>query len=181
MFVECCVILLGILIVYYIYKSTEVKYIKSDIDSKRYVVLNKYDSKNAADMLATISKNLTTIKDYLAKHHGDTIVSQNIQKRFDTSNISEGSPDSQYTSYTINKGDKMVFCLRDKETKRLHDLNLLMYVSLHELAHVGCVSIGHNGEFHKHFNFLLEIAEKIGIYTKISFGDKNVEYCGLTL
>lgn len=167
--------------IYYIYKCSEVKYIQSDIDSRKYVVLNKYDSKKAANLLAQISQQLTNVKTYLEQNHNEQPLTKNIQSRFDPSNISEGSPDSQYTSYTVNKGEQMVFCIRDKETKELHDLNLLMYVSLHELAHVGCESVGHNDEFQKNFNFLLDVAEKMGIYQRIKFGNKDVKYCGMVL
>ena len=167
--------------VYYIYICNDVKYIQSDIDHKKYVVLNKKDSKDAANLLATMSKNLISVKTHLEQNYNSDDITTNISSRFDPSNISEGSPDSQYTSYTVNKGEKMVFCIREKESKKLHDLNLLMYVSLHELAHVGCKSIGHNEEFKRNFKFLLEVAKKIGIYKPISFTNNTVKYCGLTL
>jgi hypothetical protein len=169
------VVLYGI---HYIYVCNDVKYIQSDIDQKRYVVLNEKDAKEAANMLATISKQLITVKTYLEKNHPDQPMTINIKNRFDPSVISEGSPDSQYTSYTVNKGEKMVFCIRDAKSKRVHDLNLLMYVSLHELAHVGCESIGHNAEFKRNFKFLLEIAEKINLYKPLPLGKQQIDYCG---
>jgi len=166
---------------YYIYKCNEVKYIQSDIDSKKYVVLNKNDARQAANVLANISSRLLQIKKHLVDNHSDKSVTKNIQKRFDPSNISEGSNESQYTSYTIDKGEQMVFCLRDKDTSKLHELNLLMYVSIHELAHVGCDSIGHNEEFQRNFDFLLDIADKIKVYQRMQFGNNNIKYCGLML
>ena len=117
----------------------------------------------------------------MVDNHSDKSVTKNIQKRFDPSNISEGSNESQYTSYTIDKGEQMVFCLRDKDTSKLHELNLLMYVSIHELAHVGCDSIGHNEEFQRNFDFLLDIADKIKVYQRMQFGNNNIKYCGLML
>lgn len=168
-------------VMYYIYKWHEVKYIQSDIDNNRYVVLNRPDAKDAANHLAQISKKLLDVQQYLEQNHQHENITKNISKRFNPSNISEGSPDSKYTSYTVSKGEQMVFCIRDKETKRLHDLNLLMYVSLHELAHVASDSVGHNAEFQRNFNFLLDLAEKMGIYKRIPFGNKDVKYCGLVL
>ena len=164
--------------IYYIYICNDVKYIQSDIDNRRYVVLNQHDAKDAADMLANISTRLIKVKTYLEQNHQDETITKNINNRFDPSVISEGSPDTQYTSYTVNKGEKIVFCIRDKETKRLHDLNLLMYVSLHELAHVGCESTGHNAEFKRNFKFILEIAEKINIYKPLPLGNQMIDYCG---
>ena len=93
-------VLVGLL--YFIYKSNEVRYIQSEFDSNFYVVLNKYDSKNAADLLARIRQNLTLLQKHLESNYSNDKVTKHIQKRFNPNNISEGSPDSQYTSYTIN-------------------------------------------------------------------------------
>lgn len=157
--------------------SNDMLHIHSHVDGRRYVVLNMGDPQEGADTLATISKRLLRLKQHLLKHHPDEIISKNIETRFDTSNISEGSPESSYTSYTVDKGEKMVFCIRDSD-KRIHDMNLLMYVCIHELAHVGSVSKGHNKEFKKHFEFLLSIANKLDIYRPIPFGEREISYCG---
>lgn len=167
--------------IYLINKSNEVRYIKSKVDSKRYVVLNKKDAKQAADLLAEISKRLIKLQTYLESKHNDKENINTIKDRFNPNNISEGSPDSQYTSYTVNKGEKMIFCIRDKETKELHNINLMMYVALHEFAHVMSVTVGHNEEFHKNFNYILKISEEIGIYTKLPIGKEQIKYCGLNL
>lgn len=173
-------VILCICSIYLIYKSNEVKYIESKLNSQKYVVLNKYDSNNAADLLAEISIRLKKLQNYLNINHKNKL-SNNIDNRFNSNNISEGSPDTKYTSYTVNKGEKMVFCIRDKKTKKLHDINLMMYVSIHELSHVSCDTIGHGEEFTKNFKFLLEVAEKLKIYNPIPFGTKSIEYCGLKL
>ena len=65
-------------------------------------------------------------------------------------------------SYTINKRD-MRLCIRDEEGKYFNR-NMLVYVALHELAHVKCKSIGHTPEFHTIFAGLLKKAESEGIY-----------------
>lgn len=178
---EITIIVVIVAAIYLINKCNEVRYIKSKVDKKRYVVLNKKDSTQAADLLAEISSRLIKIQTYLEKNHQDKENIITIKDRFNPSNISEGSPDSQYTSYTVNKGEKMIFCIRDKESKKLHDINLMMYVALHEFAHVMSVTIGHNDEFHKNFNYILKVAEEQGIYKKLPFGKKQIKYCGLTL
>lgn len=65
-------------------------------------------------------------------------------------------------SYTINK-NKVYLCLRD-ENKEYYSMNMLMYVSIHELAHVICDEIGHTPKFHKIFSELLDKAVILGIY-----------------
>lgn len=77
-------------------------------------------------------------------------------------------------SYTINKS-RIYLCLKD-ENGKYYDDNSLMFVLLHELAHVICKSIGHTDEFQKIFNELLSEASNVGIY------NPNIpmvkKYCG---
>jgi len=51
-------------------------------------------------------------------------------------------------------------CLNDDP-----DVDTLMFVVLHELAHVGCKSTGHTDEFWDGFSSLLSTARRIGVYT----------------
>lgn len=78
-------------------------------------------------------------------------------------------------SYTINK-KKVYICLNDPNTKEQYPMNMLMYVAIHELAHVFCDEIGHTRKFHQIFNTLLYRAEEKGIY------DSSIplisNYCG---
>ena len=59
-------------------------------------------------------------------------------------------------------------------------MNVLMYVTIHELAHLASVSIGHNKEFYDNFYYLLEEAEKINIFKKTD-SNKTIEYCGMDI
>lgn len=65
-------------------------------------------------------------------------------------------------SYTINK-KRIHICLKDKEGQ-YYDKNMLIYVTLHELAHVRCNEVGHTPKFHEIFQEILSVAEKNGIY-----------------
>ena len=65
-------------------------------------------------------------------------------------------------SYTINK--KYVhLCLKD-ENGKYYEKNMLIYVALHELAHVKCKEIGHTPEFHRVFEEILQKDIKAGVY-----------------
>ena len=72
--------------------------------------------------------------------------------------IYENDIDSKYTSYSVNKGEEIVFCLRSKETHQLHSIDLMMYVALHEISHICCPEIGHTPLFKKIFAFLVNRA-----------------------
>lgn len=65
-------------------------------------------------------------------------------------------------SYTINKS-RIHICLKD-EKGDYYDKNMLIYVILHELAHVLCDEIGHTAKFHTIFKQVLEKAVKAGVY-----------------
>jgi hypothetical protein len=65
-------------------------------------------------------------------------------------------------SYTINK-ERIYLCLRD-EKNNYYNINMLMYVVLHELAHVFSESVGHTEEFNIIFQDILEKANQKGIY-----------------
>lgn len=77
--------------------------------------------------------------------------------------IREG--DSSYT-----EGKKFItLCLKNPETGEYYDMNTIMYVALHELAHLISESYGspgneHNQEFRSNFSLLLERAERLGFY-----------------
>jgi hypothetical protein len=77
-------------------------------------------------------------------------------------------------SYTINK-KRVYMCLRD-ENDNYYPMNMLMYVAIHELAHVLCNEVGHTPKFQTIFKQLLTKAETLGIY------DPKIpvirDYCG---
>ena len=95
---------------------------------------------------------------------------KDLVSRTKTINIMETPQDEKYTSYTVNKGEKIVFCLRDKDgEEKLVKENIMMFVSLHELAHLMTESVGHEPEFWDNFRILLRVAISNGLYKHIDF------------
>ena len=104
-----------------------------------------------------------------------------MHKRVEDINFRETELGTDNTSYTINKGDEMVVCLRDKTNNKLHDINTIMYVTIHELAHVGCPELNHTKLFFKINKFLLNEAMEMKIYQYRDYNSSPVEYCGISL
>ena len=56
--------------------------------------------------------------------------------------------------------------------------NIMMFVALHELAHIMTKSVGHTDEFWDNFRYLLKKAIKLGVYKDVNFEKNPVDYCG---
>jgi len=170
----------GIYYVYQYYLNEGLIKVKSKIDNEEYTVQIKDDAVEAADLIAKIKGKLNTLTEHLEKTYGnsDHRVSR-LKDNYKPDRLSEGVDTPGYTSYSINKGEKIVLCLRNHD--KLMDINTMMFVVLHEYAHLATESIGHTDEFWDNFKWILEEAINIGIYTRQDFKNKNVDYCGIKI
>lgn len=179
------VTVLGGVVIYLVwdtYFMGKQEWVKSEYDGKEYLVLSMPDKKDAANNLAHIAENLTSLSTHLEKVSPDDSRTQSIVQNFRPHKISEGTMRDDYTSYAINKGESIVFCLRQKEgSKPLMDINTMMFVALHELTHVATESIGHTPEFWDNFKWVLHHSLDIGIYTEQDFKTKPQKYCGIMI
>lgn len=164
------------------YYQGSFEWVASKVDNQFYKVMSLPDKHEAADLLAKIRENIVTLIEHLQKAYQSDERTERIVVQFNPANISEGSNRTQYTAYSINKGEKIVFCLRSKnENNKLVDINTMMFVALHELAHVATKSVGHEPEFWENFKWLLEEAVNIGVYKKHDYKKKPVKYCGINI
>lgn len=185
--INIIIILIISLVLFLKLSKKEVQYVVSDIDGKKYLVRNLKDKQKAANMLARIRKNIEILTNHLVEYKDTKYQDfkeyiEALSRRINNIIINESSEDSVYTSYSINKGEQLVFCLRSKKNKnKIHDLNLLMYVVLHEMAHIASPEYGHTELFKKIFAFFTKVAIEIGLYTYIPFFIEPTEYCGLII
>ena len=168
--------------IFYVYlegKSLGVTFVKSKDDTK-FLVRNLPDKQQAANLLSEIRNRLTKLVEYVGtQNDAEKADIERLKKNFRPDNISESSPGNSYTSYSINKGEKIVFCIRSKDkTNKLMDINTMMFVAIHELAHLMTKSIGHTPEFWNNMKYLLKKAIDINLYVKQDFAKKPVNYCG---
>jgi hypothetical protein len=174
------VTIIGIYYIYNYYSNIGLMKVRSKIDEKEYTVQIKDDSLEAANLIAKIREKLVVLMEHLEKSFSlnDERV-RLLKKNFKPDRLKEGVDTPGYTSYSINKGEQIVLCLRSND--KLVDLNTMLFVVLHEFAHLSTESIGHTEEFWDNFKWILEESINIGIYTKQEFKVKNVEYCGMTI
>jgi predicted metal-dependent hydrolase len=172
--------IIGIYYIYNYYANYGLITVKSNVDNKEYVVQIKDDSLEAANLIAKIRERLVILMEHLEKSYGknDNRIKQ-LKNNFRPDRLKEGVTTPGYTSYSINKGEQIVLCLRNND--KLVDINTLFFVVLHEFAHLATESIGHTDEFWDNFRWILEEAINIGLYDKQDFKIKNVEYCGMSI
>ena len=150
----------------------------SNIDGESYLVRNREDKQQACDLLASVKKNLLRIVKYLEENNISDPKVKRLVSKYKPQNISESIPNTNYTSYSVNKGEKIVFCIREKKTHTLVDINTMMFVAIHELAHVMTKSIGHTEEFWDNMKYLLKKAIKLGLYKDEDYKNNPKAYCG---
>jgi hypothetical protein len=166
--------------------DSEVSSVMSDIDNRHYLVLNRPNQRKVANELAKIRirlesfvRHMNNKKDQI--HSCGLSCKQAINRMYEQfkSVLLESKPESKFTSYTVNKGQKIFMCVRErKDGNNIIDENTLVFVALHELAHVMTKSIGHTKEFWDNFEFLLEHAVKDGFYKYHPYHQSPVPYCG---
>ena len=172
-----------IFFMYYQKHLSEVDLVESTVDGNKYLVKNMPDKQKAADLLAKLKAKLIKLAEHLAKKYPEDKRITRLNNNFKPDNISEGTEESKYTSYSVNKGEKIVFCVRDrkKPNKDVHELNTIMFVALHEISHIITESVGHTEEFWDNFRFVLRESIEIGIYEEEDYKNNPVDYCGMKI
>jgi len=163
----------------YIRKSLYLSLVTSSVDNKKYLVRNLKDNVQAANYLADISQSLERLINSIRDAKRDGI--DRLVDNYDPKNITENIPGSMYVAYSVNKGEELSICIREKETEKFLDKNTVMFVSIHELSHIMSKDTGHTKEFWSNMKYLLEEASKIGIYTPVDYSKNPVMYCGMKI
>ena len=163
----------------------EVEYVKSTVDGNKYLVRKADDSLEAANTLARINESIERLISHLQTNSTNDERTSLLRTRYDRSSLSEGGHNSGYTSFSVNKGEKIVMCIRSRDGSNdngeIERFNTLMYVVLHEVAHLVTEEIGHTPAFWENFKWILDEAEKAGVYTKVDYSKEPEEYCGINI
>ena len=161
----------------------------STVDGMQYRVFGA--SGDAADALAELNARVIGIMRMLRDRYvraptpGQTAAQRRavarLLARYNPDNIVENSPrdPGHDTSYTIDKGQTLALCLRDRASNAIYDSDLLLFVTLHEMSHLAIEDITHSDEFWSTFRFLLDAAEAAGLYECADYARAPRMYCGL--
>jgi hypothetical protein len=172
---------------------------QSTVNQQMYYVLkNKPNAVAAANMLATAELRIQTLLQQLhsmiAQNKVPAEMQSNVKlllRRYPHTrrNIFElNAGRSQTIAYNQNKAEKIFVCLRQQpDSPQLGDLNSVVYVLLHELAHTMVLHYDpdlrgqtlHSAEFKKCESFIHNLAAGLGI---VSLQDaQGKEHCGVTI
>ena len=161
---------------YYI-KNKDVVKVKSNIDGREYRIAEAPDQQEVADLLAKINSNVLKMIEMLKSNQDEGV--QRLCKRYNPDRLGENLEYKSYKAYSVNKGEEIVLCVREKNGKLITDTNTMIFVLIHELAHIMTKEDGHPPIFWQNMGYLLKEASKAGIYTPIDYSKNPVNYCGV--
>ena len=197
---DCIVCLLIIFIILLIFCESNIDNFTSIFSSREkvciaggecYEVCKEFENKDKA---AELLNHLNLMNVAVLRHVRSTrgVASPRFQKKVDAllkrynpqvmmENTPHNNDSPRTTSYTTNKGENMMICVRSLETDALEDISVLEFVVLHELAHVATEIWGHEVPFWVTFKWVLQQAKDAGIHEPVNYSLKPVRYCGMNI
>ena len=183
---ELTALLLGIISIFvytnFIRKSLYLDKIEATVNGKKYYVRNLPDRNEAANKLASIGNSLQSLIDSLDEEEEEKgKYNKQLKESFNPDYITENIPGSTYVAYSVNKGEELSLCVREKDTEVFMDNNIIIFVAIHELSHIMTPETGHTPLFWNNMKYLLEKASSMGIYTPTDYRKNPETYCGMEI
>lgn len=144
-------------------------WVRSAATGKEYEVRPGPDAQRRADRLAGLELKLRALLERGERlAPGDARLAA-IRRRWDGTLAETLAPED--VAFSVDK-QSVHLCLRDE------DANSATFVLLHELAHVATTDYGHSDAFWANMRFLLELAERLGLYQYRDYAAAATTYCG---
>ena len=171
---------------YYDSESYRLTCVISDVNGKTYCVRDRAHVQQAADMFARVADKCTTFVSQLAAKFPQNPDVQRLAQKYNPNVLVETLPTSEFTAFSEDKGRKVALCINrddksDAGNDRIAKFNTVMFVAIHELAHIMTVAEGHPSVFWKNFRFLLAQAHQMNIMHMVDYKNNPEPYCGMTL
>lgn len=106
-----------------------------------------------------------------------------LNKGYDPTKLIENVPsnNNNLTAYNDNKGERIAICLRSLDVNLLkpefHKYNDLIFVLVHEMAHIANVRYDHDQEFWAIFGQMIQDAAECNIYIPVDYNINPIDYC----
>lgn len=130
----------------------------------------------AANLLCEINNRCMKLITHLSNNINkfDEFKQQMIKKLIEEYDVDD-LIENENEAFTINKGQKIHICL--KSNGQFLPLNTIMFVVIHELAHVICSHYSHSSEYWLGNIWLMKISVEIGILRPVDYSQSPVSYC----
>jgi hypothetical protein len=149
------------------------------LNGKQYYVSDK-KSKLKKKKAATVLAELEEVKNKLcmrlgnSKYKHDGGVKRLLAKK-DVRIEERSETFAKQVAYSVNKGSFIGICLDTS------NMNAMIFVLLHELAHIMCTTYAHNQEFWDNFALLIKAAEEFKMYKHVRYDKKPTTFCGTVI
>ena len=159
--------------------------VQSKVDNKYYRVRDMPDKQAAADLMARVRNRMNRLKMHVESTFPDKPQVKQLSQNFraEPDRFDESTPDDEHTSFSVNKGESVHLCLRQREgdNENLVNEDVMTFVAIHEMGHMITKTVGHGPDFWNNFAWLLQQAEATGIYKHADFKAHPVSYCGIKI
>lgn len=135
-----------------------------------FKVMKTTDSVQAAELLGEMNRRVLRLIDYLQTR--DPAKHLILKEEYDVDDFVENIDET----FVIGKGVKIHLCVRHPNHK-FYTINQLMFVVLHELAHMVTPSYYHTPAFWMNFIQLLHFASETGVYQLEDYSKTPFVYC----
>ena len=181
-------ILISVSVVVFIYRHTKETF--SNYSSRifyknRYLYISSNDDLADAvvQRLKDVTDYVTSITTYCDENDfPDKERALRLKQRWSIVELYEISQNDTNIAYLVDKNKALRLCVRKNYTEgELEDINTMMFVILHELAHMMSASYGHNDEFKTNFLELIKIANFLEIYNPVHYSETPTPYCSIVI
>ena len=162
-------------------KNKNVTVLKSSNDNRKYRLLDLPGKEKCMEILVQLNKNVIQLLSYVKDEDREGI--KDLLDNYKPDSLSENLEKKSLQAYSINKGEEICLCLREPENELIiiDDMNTLMFVLVHELAHLMTDDIGHTNKFWNNMAYLLKKSSEINLYNPINYKNSPVMYCGVKI
>jgi hypothetical protein len=177
-------VVLVIVIVVFIYYGIDdgVKH-TSNYDNVEYIIRNADGPQikdDSANYLAIINQSINFLVNYMRQNKiPDQLTADRLYNRWNSCTLRETSSYDSSVAFTVNKGREIRVTIRNNG--KFENPNTVIFVILHELAHLMSLNFGHGEEFKQNFLIITSVASMLGIYKPVDYTLFPENYSGISI
>lgn len=176
MYTDIILFLIIISIFCYMYKPNTNKYVKAK-NGDKFSVRESNDSEKKAEILSILDYRIRKIVKCMKDNNiPNEEISNRTYSKMNNIELREIPKNESGAGYTINKSH-IYLCLSKND--KVNNIDDIMFVLLHEVAHIMSLSFGHGDEFRKNFDFIVKLAVKLNLWNKKDYSEENTNICGI--